>query len=418
MLDIVLFNPPSPWLINDRVEAPLGLLYLAGYIRQCGFKVEIVDLSGGVYNVDYDIPEARYYGIGFVSAQFCYAQDILRKCKSKYPDTLIIAGGIHATCMPEECFVAGFDVVLGGEAETNIVDLLYYQFSIVIPHKKITGFNRMPFLNKPAWDLIDLESYLTIPDVVSSYMGHKREINIMGSRGCSGKCAYCTKYKGPLRYREVADIIEEISLLRENYNVERFFFVDDNLIVNQKWLFELCNHLSYNKVEWHCLGRADQLSLKKAVHMQNSGCTGIDFGIESGSQKILDIIQKGCTVQQQEQGLKNAHEAGLKVRAQFMVGLPQESQEDHEKNLQFIERNNRNVDKWGIHIFVPLPSCEIWENPEKFGYQIDKDTDFSNYHTIGKPGQWNFKPAKNAAVIANRRDEILKLIGEKNIYVE
>jgi len=393
------------------------MLYLASFLRESGAEIKLLDLSGSKFNEKYVLPESDIYGIGFVSPQAIYAKEILNKINKEKPNFPIIAGGVHSTSIPEHSLSLGFDAVIKGEGEKSTLQILKEGIK-----KKVYDLDFISSLDdlpSPAWDLIDMESYISDLGVVG-YMKNnqnfQREINVMGTRGCTGKCAYCTEYKGPLRWRSTEKIIKELNVLREKYNVNRFFFVDDNLVINKRWLGGLTKKLKEEEIKWHCLGRADQVDYKICKEMVDSGCMGIDFGIESGSQKILNIIKKDTTVQRQEEGIKSAYEAGLRVRAQFMVGLPQEEEEDHKKNLEFIEKNINYVSKWGIHIFVPFPSCEIWRKPESFDYYINKNTDFSNFQTIGKPGEWNFVPVEKQEIIARRREEILNKINEKNIF--
>lgn len=408
---VILYIPPSPWLISDTVELPLGILYLASWIRKEGHIVEIVDMSN---NGEFKIYDADFYGIGFTTPQIKYAVDILRNIKKNRPESEVLAGGPHATAMPNQMIELGFDAVIRGEGEIAISDILkngitrkIYEFST------IKDINTLPF---PAWDLIEMETYVSNIGVVSYMNNGNREINVMATRGCTGKCSYCTKYKGSLRWRNIDNIIEEIIMLKDKYKVNRIFFVDDNIVIKKKFLYELCSEMRKLNIPWHCLGRADQVDTDSCLEMKRSGCMGIDFGIESGSQRILDIINKGTTVEKQAQGIISASKAGLKIRAQFMVGLPGEMDEDHEKNIQFIEENNKYVSKWGIHTFVPFPTCDIWENPEKYNYKINTELDFSNYQTIGKPNEWNFKAAENNEILENRRQEILSIISNKNIF--
>jgi len=420
MKSITLINPPSPWLISDQVELPLGILYLASFVREKGIDVRFLDLSGDLMEKEYNIPKADLYGVGFVSPQSIYAKQILNRIKREDPFAPVIAGGAHPTALPSHTLSLGFDSIVRGEGEIAMEQIMAEGLEKrVYELVYVEDLNSLPI---PAFDLINMEAYVGDLGVVG-YMNSgkaevEREINIMATRGCPGICAYCTQFKGPLRWRDTDKVMDEIKYLESTYGVNRIFFVDDNLIINKKWLSNLTSKLKEHRVKWHCLGRADQVDYNICKEMVDSGCMGIDFGIESGSQRILDIIQKRITIEKQERGIRAAYDAGVKVRAQFMVGLPQEEEEDHRRNLEFIERNNQYVAKWGIHIFVPYPSCEIWHNPEKFGYSIDKNTDFSNFQTIGKPGEWNFVPKENQEEIARRRDELLSLINEKNIFVE
>lgn len=412
-MKVILIAPSSPWLISDQVEIPLGILYLASWIRNNGYDVEVIDLSG---NKELDvIPEADIYGIGFVTPQFQFAVKILKQIKATYPLSVVIAGGPHATALPQDVLYEGFDAVVRGEGENAILDIL--RNGITKPIYDITYMQDLDLLPFPAWDLINMENY--VPNIgVVGYMNtsEKREINMIATRGCTGKCAYCTKYKGPLRWRSIENIKEEIIILVDKYKVNRIFFVDDNIVINKPFLKSICSLMKDLSLPWHCLGRADQVNEGICMKMKDSGCMGIDFGIESGSQKILNIINKGTTVEQQANGIKSAYTAGLKVRAQFMVGLPQETDDDHKENIKFMNNYGKYVAKWGIHIFVPYPTCDIWDNPNSYGYNIGTNPDFSTFQTIGKPGEWNYVP-ENSIEINRRRDEIIKLIKEKNIFV-
>jgi radical SAM superfamily enzyme YgiQ (UPF0313 family) len=417
-------------MISDRALVPLGLLYLASYLKSQNIDVNIIDLSGKNkryafgkvieeknYERDYKIPKTDYYGVGFVSPQFIYAKQILNKIKKKYPDAKVLAGGVHATSMPKQVLEAGFDVVVRGEGELATKKIISEGIEKKIYETNyVTDINTLP---RPAYELINLESYVNNIDVMG-YMNSgndvEREINIMATRGCSDKCAFCTQYKGPIRVRSADNIMKEIKYLVEKYGVNRISFCDDNFVMNKPLLKELLPKLKDYGIKWHCLGRTDQINYDLCKSLKDSGCMGIDFGIESGSQKILDVIKKRNTVKQNEKGIMEAYKAGLKVRAQLMVGLPQETEEDFKYNIGFIKNNNYYVSKWGVHIFVPFPSCEIWDKPESFGYNINKNTDFSNFQTIGKPGEWNFIPKGNQENIARWRDEMLKVIGKYNIY--
>jgi len=414
MKSILLINPPSPWLISDRDLIPLGILYLASWLRMKGHEVKILDLSGGKDILSQFIPETDYYGISFVTPQITYVKRIIRKIRSDFKNAKIIAGGIHATSLPNETLSMGFDAVVVGEAEKTLSGILSEGLNNEIYFgEPLIDLNRLPF---PSWDLIDTDSYVSnigVMDYMETGEKEDREINIMATRGCPNKCSYCTNYKGRLRWRNTDNIIAEIKELQKLYHVNRISFCDDTLTIDKKWLRELCLKLKETGVKWHCLGRADQSDLKSYKLMKECGCMGIDFGIESGSQKILDLVNKNVTVERQEKGIRDAYEVGLKVRGQLMIGLPQESDNTIQETIDFINRNNKYVSKWGLHTFVPFPSCDIYQNPDKYKYSIKKD--FENFQTIGKKGEWNYTPIDFKDKIDNWRSNILDAIKENNI---
>ena len=391
---------------------PMGLLYLAGYIESKGYDVNILDLSGGVYK-DFKLPEADIYGISMVTPQYHYALKLLNRIKTETGKP-VICGGIHPTSLPDSCL--GFDAIIRGEGEYALLDIMENGIK-----EHVYGIQYVDDLNElpdPAWHLIDCESYISNIDVMKYMKSGKsveREINMFISRGCNGKCAYCTSYKGRARRLSIDRVMSQIIHLKKKYNINRICFCDDNFVLNKRWLRELCDILKDLDIKWHCLGRADMVDYDLCKFMYDHGCMGIDYGIESGSQKILDLVRKNTTVEKQEAGIKSACDAGIKVRAQFIVGLPGETEETFKENYEFIKRNNKYVAKWGIHIFIPFPSCDIWHNPDKYGYKIDKNVDFSDYQTIGNPETWSFQPVEYAERNNRWRKEILQLIKDKDI---
>lgn len=419
MAKICLFNMPSPWLINDRVLPPLGILYLASYLRLKGHEVIIEDLSGEMYDIYENddciaIPKADFYGISFTTPQVEYARKVLERIVDVYHDAIVIAGGIHATSLPQETLDMGFDYVVRGDGELAIDKIIEgKQKEMITEFGYIDNLNYLPL---PSWDLIDLESYIRnidVMDYMSSGKKQEREISIMATRGCVGKCSYCNIYKGKYRTRSVENVILEIQELIKLYKINRISFCDDNLTVDTEWLLKLCAELKKLDIKWHCLGRVDSAGPKIYEIMKESGCMGIDFGIETGSRKMLEIINKGVSLEQQHFGLRWAKEAGLKVRAQLMIGLPQETDETINETIEFIKRNYEYVDKWGLHTFVPFPSCDIYNKPSKYEYTIKND--FSTFQTIGKKGQWTYEPIDFKNKIKTWREDVLKAIGERTI---
>jgi anaerobic magnesium-protoporphyrin IX monomethyl ester cyclase len=131
------------------------------------------------------------------------------------------------------------------------------------------------------------------------------------------------------------------------------------------------------------LTRADCVDKDLFVEMKKSGCLSVAIGFETGSNRLLKLMNKRTTVEQAREAIKAANSAGLLINGQLMVGLPTETDEDVELTAKLI-RDNPEVDTFGLHMFQPFPGTDVWEHPEKYDMVIDKNTDFSDYHTIGK----------------------------------
>jgi radical SAM superfamily enzyme YgiQ (UPF0313 family) len=222
-----------------------------------------------------------------------------------------------------------------------------------------------------------------------------------------------------MRYKTVERVIEEIKLLNARYGCDRIYFNDDTFIVDDKRVIKLCAALKEIHEQgilhdWHCLTRADRTDPELFRIMYKSGCRQLTYGIETGSQKILDIIEKQTTVEENMNAIKIAKAAGLKVRAQMIVGLPGETEGTVEETANFIRE--APADSFGMHIFVPLPGCQIWNDPDRFNFPIDKDTTFDYYHTIGKRGEIDAAYIhQNPQQIIKWREYLIKVIADRDI---
>lgn len=429
-MKVVLISLPSPWLISDRVSNLLGILYVAAYLKKNGVDVQVVDLAS-IPEEHWYFPIGDIYGISCVSPQFIYARKIVNLLRERQKDALLVVGGVHPTSLPMETLRdTVFDIAVIGEGEETMLEIalgksqpdilgIYYKKNnSIIGNKRRplrTNLDELPF---PARDMIDTFSYRRVD--VMEYLGKPKnncELTMITSRGCPYNCIFCSQQlmtESKCRFVSASRVLEEVEELISKYDVGRINFVDDMFTVDKRRLNEICKGLKAFGVEWQCLTRADDLDLDMYKTMAECGCVGVTFGIESGSQKILDIAQKRITVEQNRKGIKIAKKAGLKVRSQLMVGLPGEDDQTIEETRQFILSAPSDV--WSIHIFVPFPGCKVWRESEKYNFYIDKNTDFSDYHTVGKPGEWKNVINPNKERIIRYKDYLLEAAKGKNIF--
>jgi radical SAM superfamily enzyme YgiQ (UPF0313 family) len=416
-IKVNLINPPSPWLICDRDMPSQGILNIAAFLREKGVDVTVTDLAG-LPEQYWFIPDADIYGITCVTPQFTYVKKIAEKIKNRQPDTLVVIGGVHPTVLPEMTLEKiKCDIVVRGEGEIAMFEIVNGRRDRIIDGQLIENLDDIPF---PAWDMIDIYDYSKIG--TNSFFGptkNNKEGYIQTGRGCPFNCAFCAQAfftKRKVRYKSIPRIISEVKLLMDKYKCDRFYFFDDTFIIDKRRVLSLCDELAKIKgIDWHCLSRADTTDLELYRKMKAAGCIGITYGIESGSQKILDIVNKGTTIEQNLEAIKVAKEAGLKVRCQVIVGLPGETEETIKETEELIRKSS--ADTWGIHIFVPLPGSDIWEYPEKFNFPIEKNTDFSYYHTIGRRNEDEAANLhQNPRQVIEWKNHLEKVIGNKDIH--
>lgn len=205
------------------------------------------------------------------------------------------------------------------------------------------------------------------------------------------------------------------------YQVNRFYIFDDIFIVDKRRVEAFCEMVDDlwsqgYRFDWHCLARADVGSLELYQRMVQSHCKQITYGLEHADNRMLKFNLKECTAEQNMEAVVNAKKAGLRVRAQFIVGLPGETDESIQNLAEFITKCP--ADSMAAHIFVPLPGSPIYNQPEKFNFDWNRGTDFLHYQTIGKPGEWK------AHMIHKNPDDVLrwatfikKIIADKNVFL-
>ncbi len=364
---IHLISLPQLNSLDDKLDPPLGLMYIAGMLRHKGVPARIIDLSF-VDRKDWKeaIGYADTYGMTVFSSSLYLAIEVAKLAKQNNPSCITIVGGPHPTALPEE-ILPYFDYVVKGEGEFAFDSLS----SPVVEMPQIPDLN---ILQPPARDLVDITRYHR------KVQGHKCT-SIVTTRGCPHKCAFCYKdmFGHKIRSFSVERIVDEIKSIKADFGIDAFIIYDDTFILNRKRFYALCDKLSKLNIIFRRNGNARNNTMEDFEVLYNAGCRELAFGIESGSQKILDRIHKDVTVEQNKQAIKNAQKAGLIVKSFLMIGNPGETRETIEETKQFII--DADPDQFTLFTFIPLPGCAIWKDPDKYGVKITSK-DFKDYYMI------------------------------------
>ncbi|MDD5492724.1 MAG: radical SAM protein, partial [bacterium] len=196
--------------------------------------------------------------------------------------------------------------------------------------------------------------------------------NIIAGRGCPFDCNYCSRIFHGVRLRSIDNIIAEIIWLKERYGIEGVFFCDDTLTVKKERVYELCDKIQPLGLRWNCQGRVNNVDLEMLRRMKAAGCTAVGYGIESGSQKILNNMNKKATVEQAERALKNTVRAGLYPIVQVMFGYPGETRETLNETVAFFKRADNPGDD--LSPVTPLPGTKLWQDTLNKGMVKDEKT--------------------------------------------
>jgi len=374
-LEIELIHPPHPQSTDDRLDAPLGLLYIAANLEKNGYSVRVNDLSG-IDEKDWKIGKADIYGTTVYAPTVNISEKIAGICKTINPYSKVIAGGAHPTAIPEQISYS-FDIVNIGEGEETMLKIIkdypnnerYYKNDLesnldIYPH--------------PAYHLVDPFSY-------KRKFNGEQAITILTSRGCPFRCSFCglPEQNKKMKYRTPENIVEEIKFIQEKYRINKFNFQDDTFTVKKSRLHKMLKLFEPLGIGFRAHGRSGLDTPEDYLRLAKAGCDTVAWGIESGSQKILDAMNKQTTVKQNEEVIQWAKDAGITTRAFFIFGFPGEDENTMEETKAFIER--ANPDQYFVSNFVPYPGTDVWNNPSKYG--ITKiHTDFEKYYQVDDTG--------------------------------
>ncbi|MBW1782635.1 MAG: cobalamin-dependent protein [Deltaproteobacteria bacterium] len=407
-MKITLIWPPSPFLIDQRAFPPLGVLYLAAYLEANGVQVEVADMTDREDDLEAAlIPHtgADLYGVSSSTPQYPQSLRILDIIRRHDPEATTVIGGPHASSLPEKCLRDGFDFVVAGEGERAFLDLIHRieKGSVrekVISAPSIRDLDSIPF---PARHLIDLTSYAYDID------GGKGT-TLFTSRGCPYACAFCSKDVWPkgVRFNSSGYVMNELRHIMDVYGFRHFLFLDDSLTLHTKRVFELCRQIEPLGIKWRCYARTS--TTKETLQaMKSAGCVEVGVGVESGSQKILDMVNKGETVEENTHFVEMCKDIGLTANVFIMIGLPGETYETVEETRRWMDRVRPQ--KFGFNMFMPYAGTPIYNHPEKYDIRIYDVPDDKSW-IKGRQGEYNVFVSTGEL----SREDILRLFTEHFKY--
>lgn len=404
---IALIQTPCYELEDDRLEPPLGLLYLAALLRSQGHQVKIVDLSS-IPQTDWGdgIPLADIYGFSTFTTTYHRTLEVLKVVRAINPTAWAVAGGPHASALPKEVY-QDFDIVVVGEGEKAILRLIEAlqggkTLPRILTESPVMNLDNLPF---PDYSLVDIDTYCRV-------VAGRPSLSILSARGCPYRCVFCNSIVmgggQRLRFRSAANVVEEIRLLKATWGVSSFRFQDDTFTLNLPRLREMTAMLRDDDIAYRCFGRVDRCSPETADLLYEGGCRHIAFGVESGSPIILERMRKGQTVDQIREGITNAKDAGLIVRVYLIVGFPGETCETVQETVDLMLECA--PDEFSVYPLIPYPGTPLHQQPEKYGITAI-NPDFSQYFQVrrGRETGYIFQTADlDKKIIADMRAYIIE----------
>ena len=389
-VDVALvFAPIRTW--DEPRNFPTGLGIIAAILRNEGYSVAVIDAKGEgllVEQVQRRIKELspRVVGIGGIITTYRYVRNLSRFIKAWDPSVKIMVGGSVGGSIPELMLSKNpVDAVTIGEADETVKELLAalidgsdlsgvrgIAFSdggavvVTEPREPIEDLDTVPFA---AWDLFPMENYLANPVV-----GYGRDMDIISSRGCPFQCVYCYQIFGRgFRGRSPENIVAEITELNERYGIDFVSFQDDCFIIDKPRVFAFCDLLEETglDIKWSCCGRANVVDRDLLERMKAAGCVSVSFGIESGSQAILDRYKKGLSVERAKASVSLVREVGMRNPTSFMLGAPGETRETAWETVDFCRE--LNVPLRALMLTTPYPGTPLYDEARAMGRIGDEE---------------------------------------------
>lgn len=428
MADIVLVYP----FYKPRFDRspfrfpPLGIGYIASFLKQHDFDVDIIDGTFlGETEVVKLIESQRPRIVGIYAMYSMEEQAISLAKRIRNVVDLLVVGGPLPTVDPSP-FLDSFDIVALGEAENAMLEIVKNFLnsgnidgvtrtisnssngtSHLVHAAPVTDLDSIPF---PARELFDNDAY---KDYYSSHFW-QTTTSMISSRGCPFTCDFCSRpiFGDTFRSRSPRGIVDEMEAV-SIFGYDTVWFADDCFTISRDRVLRICDEIDRRDldIKWQCLSRVDTLNKELAYRMRKAGCQRIYFGIESGDETILNIMQKQVNLQTARDAVSNANSAGIETGAFFIIGYPGESERTVLNTLRFATSLPLNYVSFSLP--YPIPGTGLYEkvkhslrNPTKDKFRL-----IDQHLTFG--AEFSEFKLKSAIVKAAIQFRIRRYLGEK-----
>ncbi|MFP4081647.1 MAG: B12-binding domain-containing radical SAM protein [Candidatus Aminicenantes bacterium] len=387
---------------------PLGLCYIAAVLLARGHPVKILDCAAeniSLSQLQKEVQEFKPGLVGVTSTTVSYeaARKAVHAVKEVDHGIKTVLGGAHLSALPQATMAEDENIDIGifGEGEYSLLEvvdrlerresLVYVEGTIVRQdgclkmnkaRDPVKNLDEIPF---PARHLLkDLRLYSHTP-----FRGAKFMTTMITSRGCPFQCGFCDQsvFGRVWRYHSPEYVVDEISYLKETYGIDFVSFEDDNFMLSKKRTIEICQRMIKKKIniQWSCLGHANEVDDETLSWMKKAGCRTIYLGIESGSPRILELINKKANLEEIRKGVERIKKHNISTTGSFILGLPTETKQEMESTIDFAL--NLPLDGITFFIFTPYPNTPLRELALKHG---NVSREWKSYS--GHPGSLPFIP--------------------------
>ena len=385
-MDVLLINPYDENAVKNSlgfITPPLNLMYLGGALENASFSVKIIDddlekLGHEKISKITSKLNPKIVGITATTSTIKNALEYSNLIKKALPDSLIVLGGPHPTFMPIETLKnsESLDAIVIGEGERTMEELAenycdadkgkledikgiaYYDLkngniNLNQTRPLIKDLDSIPF---PARHLVPFESYSTTKN---------QSCDMITSRGCVYSCGYCSSsliMGKKFRSRSPENVVNEIEQLIENFKIKDIAFMDDTFMLNKNRANLIADEIKNRGLDigFVASSRVDMVDKALIEKLKSAGLSTLYYGVESGSQRVLNLMKKGITLKQAEDAVKVAKEVGVDILTSFILGFPGETREEIDKTIDFSIKLNADYSQFSI--LTPFPGTPIYND--------------------------------------------------------
>lgn len=386
-MDTILINPYDENAVKNGlglISPPINLMYLGGALEDASYDVGILDddleqlEKKEIYKL-LSKEDPQLVGVTATTSTIKNALEYVKLVKEVLPNCLTVIGGPHPTFMPIETLKScpELDVVVIGEGEKTMEELtgksvdkdngilmdvkgIAYRdngnIKLNPSRELIEDLDSIPF---PARHLVPFESYSTTQGKTS---------DMITSRGCVFNCKYCSSSRimgKKFRTRSPENVADEIEHLMDRYKLENIAFMDDTFMLNKRRAEKIAEEINTRGLDigFVASSRVDMVNKGLLEKLKSAGLTTLYYGVESGSQRILNLMKKGITLKQAENAVRSAKDVGVEVLTSFILGYPGETTEEMDKTINFSIKLNADYSQFSI--LTPFPGTPIYQELKK-----------------------------------------------------
>ena len=419
---------------------PLGLLYLTSYLHKHSQHTATV-FDARLKECGYDAIEQSIrgqkpdlVGVTAFSEEYKEAHEIARRSKKVFPQVPVILGGPYATSDYMQALKdPNIDIAVIGEAEKSFYQLvnalekseewteireLAYRSNGEIKKSQCQEFvENLDELPYPAWDIVNLEDYFNRKGTrkrtaFNQHQMKMRVLSVQTTRGCPYRCSYCHNLFGKkLRKRSVENVIGELKLMKERYNVEEVEFIDDIFNLDIERAKQIFRRIIEEKLDLKFSFpnglRSDRMDEELLDLFREGGAYRLVFAIESGTPRIQKLVRKNLDLDKAEENIVQAAKRGFSLGGFFMMGFLDETEEEVWNTINFALKSELHTA--AFFVVTPFPNTEIWQQAREMGYDLSANPEnyFAHYQKV----------SANISRVPSKRLEKLRKIAFRRFYL-